>query len=291
MNSPATTPAQPTRMSKLPGIKVLLEGPAGTGKTYSVSTLFEVPGIKRVVYFAFEQGTESLLGVWADRGKPVPEGLHICTVHAANAGWEDMAAMAKMANTVSYESLKKAVDSKRNLYNQYEKFLRQFNDVVTDAGVHLGNVSDWGTDTALVIDGMTGLGDAVMKTIIGGKADRDQKDWGLAQNFLENFMRKSTSELRCHFVVQGHIDRETDPVLGGSKITIATLGKALAPKIPPMFSDVILTERLAGPKWVWNTENPQADLKARNLPFASGQPPSFVPLLVKWEKRGGAYEA
>ena len=67
---------------------------------------------------------------------------------------------------------------------------------------------------------------------------------------------------------------------------VATLGRALAPKIPSMFSDVILAVR-DGTKWSWDTASAQADVKTRNLKIAAGQDPSFGPIVAKWKSRGG----
>lgn len=279
----------PTKTA-LPGVNVLLEGASGTGKTHSVGTLVDIPGLD-VHYFAFEAGTESLYGYWTDRGKPVPPNLHVFTVKPATAGWGEMADQVKLANTLSYESLKKAVDPNRSKYDQFEKFLRNFNQVTEDGSdKSFGSVDSWGTDKVLVIDGLTGLGHAVMTAIIGGKADRDQKDYGLAQQFLGNFLRRLTSDCRCHVVLLSHIERETDQVLGGSKITVSTIGRALAPTIPAMFSDVILASR-NGDKWVWDTNNAQADLKTRNLPYSNSLPPTFAPIFEKWKSRGGVIAA
>ncbi|MFM9673602.1 hypothetical protein, partial [Streptomyces galilaeus] len=88
------------------------------------------------------------------------------------------------------------------------------------------------------------------------------------------------------FVLLSHVERETDPVVGGTKITVSTLGRALAPVIPSKFSDVILASR-DGAKWAWNTANSLADLKTRNLPVQDGLPPSFGPIIEKWKSRGG----
>lgn len=271
--------------SILPGVNVLLMGPAGTGKTHSIGTLVDT-GLK-VVYFAYEAGSEALLGYWTDRGLPVPANLHINTVKAASASFLEMADAAKQVNTLAYDTLKKAMDPNRSKYNQFEKFLRTFNDVKPDDGsASLGAVDSWGTDYALVIDGLTGLGLSVMKSVIGGKADIDQKDWGLAQNMLENVLRKITSDCRCHFILIAHVERETDMILGGSKISVSTLGKALPPKLPPMFSDVILTTRL-GKEYYWDTENSTADVKSRNLPISSKNKPTFASIIDKWKSRGG----
>jgi hypothetical protein len=267
----------------LKGVNVLLMGPTGTGKTHSVGTLVET-GIE-VFYFAFEAGAESLLGYWADKGKPVPSNLHITTVHSASASWSELADSVGQVNRMSYESLKKMSDPHRSKYDQLEKFLRAFNDVTDDQGNHYGCVDEWGTNRALVIDGLTGLSTAAMKTVIGGKADRDQKDWGLAQNLLENVLSRICNDCKCHFILLAHVERETDLILGGVKIMVSTLGKALPPKLPPMFSDVILTVR-EGTKWSWSTANALADLKTRNLPVADGITPNFGQIINKWKARG-----
>lgn len=274
---------EPTK--SLPGVNVLLIGPAGTGKTHSIGTIVD-EGPETFV-LAFEAGTESLLGYWTDRGKPVPPNLHIHTVRSATAGWGEMADQVRYVNTLSYESLKKQSDPNRSKYDQFEKFLRTFNDVREDGSdKSFGSIDTWGTDKVLVIDGLTGMGDAAMKAVIGGKADRDQKDWGLAQNLLENCLRRLTSDCRCHVIILAHVERETDIILGGTKITVSTLGAKLAPKIPPMFSDVILATR-SGTNWAWDTANPQADLKTRNLPVSSSLQPSFKAIFDKWKSRGG----
>jgi len=270
--------------SSLPGVNVLLIGPTGTGKTHSIGTLVET-GI-HVHFFAFESGAESILGYFTDKGKPVPPNLHITTVKQASASWLEMADAVNKVNTLNYDTLKKMVDPHRNKYNQLEQFLRTFNDVVDDQGVHYGSVDGWGTDRAIVIDGLTGLGDATLKAVTGGKADRDQKDWGLAQNILENFLRKVCDGCKCHFILLAHVDRQVDEILGGVKLMVATLGKALPPKLPPMFSDVILATRL-GKEWYWDTANGQADLKTRNLPIEAKISPDFKLIIEKWKSRGG----
>lgn len=286
MNTPATgtTTASEAVKPDLPGVNILLMGPAGTGKTHSIGTLVD-SGVE-VCYFAYESGSEALVGYWTDRGLPVPPNLFICTVRAPSASFLEMADAVKYVNQLSYEALKKQVDPSRSKYNQLENFLRNFNDVVDDTGTHHGSVMSWGPDKALVVDGLTGLCDSAMKACIGGKFDRDQKDWGLAQNMVEGILRKITSECRCHFILISHIERETDPNGGGLKLMASALGKALAPKLPSMFSDVILAKRL-GKEWFWDTEDPTADLKTRSLPIAAKIPPDFRLIMDKWKSRTG----
>ncbi len=92
---------------------------------------------------------------------------------------------------------------------------------------------------------------------------------------------------KCHFVLIAHVERETDAVLGGVKIMVSALGSKLAPKIPPMFSDVILTVR-EGSKWMWDTGSALADVKTRNLVVGQGLPADFRPIIEKWKSRGGS---
>lgn len=273
-----------TTESLLPGVNVLLMGPTGTGKTHSIGTLVDT-GIE-VVYMPFEPGLESLRGYWTDRGKEVPKNLKVCSIKAAAASWLEMAASAKQVNQLSYEALKKTSDTNRNKYDQFEHFLRNFHDVITDDGEKLGSVDSWGTNRAIVIDGLTGMGVAAMAAVVGGKFDKAQQDWGLAQTMVENTVRRLCDACRCHFVLLAHVEREPDPLGGTSKITVSTLGAKLAPKIPPMFSDAVLTVR-QGKEFFWDTENALADLKTRNLPISSKIPPDFRQIIAKWESRGG----
>lgn len=270
--------------SALPGVNVMLMGPSGTGKTHSIGTLVDA-GLE-VFYFAYEQGAEALLGYYTDAGKPIPSNLHICTVKAPTASFLEMAESVRYVNTLSFEGLLKQADPNKSKYNQLEQFLRNFNDVTDDNGAKYGDVLKWGPNRALVVDGLTGLCDSAMKACIGGKFARDQKDWGLAQNMVEGILRKITSEARFHFVLISHVERETDPNGGGLKLMASALGRALAPKLPAMFSDVILTKRI-GREWFWDTEDPAADLKTRNLPISPKNPPDFRFIIEKWKARGG----
>jgi len=276
-------PSTSLDQSSLPGVNVLLMGPAGTGKTHSIGTLVDA-GIE-VFYLALESGMESLFGYWTDRGLKVPENLHWHTLKQAEAGFLAMAEDARKINTLSLDALAKMADPNKSKHNQFIKLLECLNDFKDDrTGKAFGAVDSWGPSRALVIDGMAGLGRCAMSLVIGGKAVKSQSDWGIAQDQLEKLLRQICDGCRCHFVLLAHVERETDQVLGGVKITVSTLGRALAPKIPPMFSDVIFTVR-SGTDWKWDTASALADVKTRNLPIRGDNPASFAPVIVKWKAR------
>lgn len=273
-----------------PGANTLIMGEAGTGKTYAIGTLVET-GLE-VFYLGLESGVESLIRYFTDKGKPIPENLHWREVKAGQAGFAELVDSAKKLNVMSYESLTKAIDPARGKHTQFIEVLNNLHDFDDQrTGKKYGSVSAWDTDRVLVIDGLTGLSNFAMSNWMGGKITRDQKDWGIAQNALEQLLRQMVDGCQCHIVLLAHIERETDQVLGGTKITISTLGRALAPKVPAMFSDVILATRSESSNWYWDNRNGQATVKFRNLPYSATNPADFRPLIAAWRKNKEAFEA
>lgn len=265
------------------GFNVLLMGPSGTGKTHSIGTLVDA-GLE-VFYVSLETGFESLAGYYRDNGKPIPVNLHWHKVAAAKAGIETLISSAERINTMSLDVLAKAVDVNKSKYNQFILILQALTKFKDDrTGQEYESVDKWKNDRVLVIDGLTGICNAAMSLVIGGKPVKNQSDWGIAQNEVEKILRKLCDDCRCHFVLLGHVEREVDQVLGGVKIMVSSLGAKLSPKIPPMFSDVILTVR-EGATFKWDTASSQADVKTRNLPISSTNQPDFKVIYNKWYNR------
>jgi hypothetical protein len=200
----------------------------------------------------------------------------------------DMLDSAKKINTMALDTLAKMIDNKRSNYDQFAKLFESLNDFPDDrTGKKFGCVDTWTPSRALVVDGMAGLCRAFMSMVVGGKAVRNQSDWGIAMDQVEKVLFKLTDNCRCHFILLAHVERETDAVLGGVKISLSSLGSKLSPKLTPMFSDVILTVR-EGAKFSWSTGSALADTKTRNLPIAEGIAPDFKAIISKWTSRGGA---
>lgn len=292
-SQPAATPASgtpspvpapvPAQSGALTGVNVIVMGPAGTGKTYSIGTLVDT-GID-VFYLSLESGMETLLGYWSDRGLPIPPNLHWHRLDAPKASFLELIDNAKKINMLSLDSLAKMQDPNRSKHNQFVELLMALNNFHDDrTGLVFGPVDKWGTDKVLVIDGLTGISKASMAMVVGGKPVRSQSDWGIAQDQVDKILTMLCDNCPCHFVLIAHVERETDQVLGGVKLMVSTLGRALPPKIPILFSDVILAVR-NGTKWNWDTANAQADLKTRNLPVRSDNPPDFAAIMSKWSSR------
>jgi hypothetical protein len=267
--------------SPLPGVNVLLMGASGSGKTYAIRTLIKA-GITPFCIFT-EPGYDTL-------GDVSHEELHWRYIAPASQSWANMIAGAKNVNQLSFESITKLSDPTRSQYSQFVDFLTALNNYTCDRGGEVyGDVCKWGTERAIVVDGLTGVGIMAMGLVVGSKPVRHQGDWGIAMQLVANLFQKLCTDTRCHFVLISHVDRETDEIVGGTKIMAATLGRKLAPVLPRFFSDVILSER-QGTKFTWSTASVGADLKARNLPVADGLPPDFGAIIASWKKQGGVIE-
>lgn len=268
----------------LEGFNTILMGPSGTGKTHAIGTLVDI-GELEVFYVPLESGTESLVGYYTDKGKKVPDNLHIHALSQPKAGFMDIFEAAKRTNTLPHDSVMKMPDPQRSKYDGYLKLLTSLNDFTDNrTGEKFGSADTWGTDRVVVLDGLTGLNNFAMQLVIGGRAERTQTDWGVGQAYVMSLLRKLSDGCRCHFVLIAHVERETDMVLGGVKLMVSTLGKAIAPTIPALFSDVVLTKKDVD-KFTWSTAESQADVKNRNLPLKQGMPADFAPLFKKWKSR------
>lgn len=272
----------------LAGPKVLLMGPSGTGKTHSLGTLVDwaAKNGKEVFVLFTEKGEETLLGYWKDRKLDVPSCLHYQSLATKPLGLTDLMSAADTVGRLSYKSITEMVDPNRGKNNAFHKILSACSNFTDQTGKVFGAIDSWGTDNIFVNDSLSETANAAMKMVIGNKPTASQPDYGVAQNNLMNFLRLLTQGLECTFVMTAHVDRQTEFVSGASKIVVKAIGQAMAPDIPPLFSDVILTVR-EGDKFYWDTAAYGTDTKTRSLGYRSKIDPNFGQILDVWKQRGG----
>ena len=260
----------------IPGFKTLLLGAVGTGKTHSLRTLTDA-GLEVFAIFT-EPGMEVVADISSDK-------LHWKYISPSTVSWTAMLDSAKKLNTLSFESLTKLPHINRGEHSEFLSVITALSNYTDDrTGKTFGPVDDFDQTRVLWIDSLSGLNIMAMNLIAGSKPVKSPGDWGVAMENLERIIQKLTTDLKCHVVLVGHLERESDELTGGSTLMVSTLGKKLAPKIPRFFSDVIQAKRV-DTKFTWSTITPNCDLKARNIPWAEGMPPSFGPLITKWKER------
>lgn len=269
-----------------PGI--LLQGPVGTGKTFGAASLVEAGIDTR--FLMLEPFADVLLKFEQDRGIPPctepGDGarLHYRVISPANQGWDVMLKNAQTIQTMNFEALSKLkAGLNNNEYGQFVDVLKSLSNYTCDrCGQSFGPVDNWGTDTGLVVDGMSSLATMAMDLVVGAKPTKAMGEWGVAMDNLERLVQKLATDLRCWFILLAHIEREVDEVNGGIKLMTSTLGKKLAPRIPRFFHEVILAQR-TGEEFSWSNADPAVDLKNKLLPLNGKLPASMVPLVEAWK--------
>lgn len=298
-----STVAEPVKAAfKLSGVKVLLEGPAGSGKTDAIGTLVDwaatqTPPLDVLVLFT-ERGLETLLGYWTEpkarnnmKARPIPPNLHWRDLVTKPVTLDRMIEGAKNVGKLTFEGMTKMQDMSRHLGNPFEAILMACTDFTSDRpgdeGKKWGPVDSWGPDKIFVTDSLSELANACTKMVIGSKPTMAMGEYSVAQNNLMNFLRLLTQGCSCHFVLTAHVSREKDEITGGIKLMTQAIGSAISSQIPPLFSEVIYTWREAS-SWYWDTANPNVDLKSRYLPIESKLRPDFAQILDKWKARQAA---
>lgn len=266
-----------------PGFNVMLMGPSGTGKTHSIHTLVDT-GLEVFTLF-LEPGLETLIGVYADEGKKIPDNLHYHYLQPKTLGFDMLKGQADTIGKFDLSGLGKMRDINRSKNNQMTEMYGVLNDFTDQrTKISFGPADSWSNGAVLVIDSLSALIRIAFDMQVGTKPVRDVSDWGIVQQALMSCIHKLTSGCNCHVVIIAHVERETDLILGGNKITVSVPGKAIAATILQPFSDIILATR-EGSQFTWDTANSQADVKTRNLPIASKQPANFGAIYDKWKAR------
>ncbi len=285
------------KTAALAGPKILLEGPAGTGKSFAMGTLVDWAqknGQEVFILFTEQGGLESLLGYWRDTSTPpfnrrepapIPDCLHWHVVRTPAIGLDSLLANATRTGQLSYQALTQWTDPDRSRNNPWERLLKTLQDFPCDrTGKTYGNVGTWSNNRILINDSLSETANACFRMVLGAKATASQPEYGVAQQNLLSWVRWMTQFLQCTFVLTAHVQRQTNEVTGSTSVMTKAIGKALGDEMSPLFSDVILTVR-DGLNFYWDTAAPGVDLKTRYLPIQSKIRPDFSLIMDKWLQR------
>lgn len=283
----------------LAGPNILVNGDSGTGKTFSLGTAVDWAQRNGVeaFYLDIENSLETLLGYWRDtklppflRDKPaeIPACLHWCQMQVAPVSLTQMISAARDTGDLSYELLTKKADTNRGGENNpFWKILVALSNFKDDrTGKSFGAVDKFGVDKMFILDSFTALSNAAAKMQIGGKPTMAPPDYGVAQNHLMNFIRLLCHGTPCIFIMTAHPARDKDAVTERIVTSIKTIGTAIQPEIPPLFSDMLYAVR-EGNKFTWDTAAYGVVTKTRYLGYRAGITPDFGQILDAWKQRAG----
>ena len=271
------------------GSTVLLIGGPGSGKSYALPTIMEA-GLDLFVVGTEPRFKESIEQSIRDRKLDINK-FHYAHVYPATAPWEQLIHSAMTIGNASFEALanlKSGLD--KHNYQQFVDIYRTMANFKDERnGKQYGPVDKLDPSTcAVAIDSLTGVAMMSMDLVVGSKPVRAMGEWGVAMDNLERFGNKCTSDIKCFFVMTGHIEPESNPTQlaggGSSRLYVSTLGQKLSPKWGRFYSEVVHAYR-EDKTYYWSTVTPLFDLKRRFLPLQDKMQPSFVPIIDAWQKR------
>lgn len=268
----------------IPGIKGLIFGRAGSGKTWSTRTIFNKKEV--TPFWLFTEPSMSTIGSF-----PEAHWAYL-NPYGESVTKQTLLDMATKINTLGNDDLQKAGVGNKRDFKQWFEFINLLNDFKCEnpkhTDCHWGDVQTWSTDRVLIIDGLTGMTAMARGLQSGMKPLLTQPDYGVIMNNLGVMIQYLTHQLTCHMFLISHIEIERDEINGGTIKSLSTIGRKLAPTIPPMFDDVVIARKESG-QFFWSTTTNDADVKNRNLPLSDNISQNFVPWFEAWEANGGEY--
>lgn len=272
----------PLRDEPITPPSVMLLGDTGSGKTHSIVTALRA-GLEVFVLVTENTGVETLIDA-CEREKIPVDRLHWHRCTPTQQSWATMKAQAKLTNTNSVGELQKLEAGLERF--KYPGFMNLLtcceNFICQRTKKEYGNVSDFKDDRLLVLDSQSGLNEIVGQHVTGHRITMTQPEFGVVQNHIWQLLNTFCG-LSCFFLLTGHLENETDEVSGQQKFMVATVGKKLAPKLPRMFSEVVLAKQ-EGNNYVWSTEDKRVATKVRALPRGV-IPADFKILVDLYQKR------
>lgn len=265
----------------------LLIGAAGTGKTSSAVSCLEAGLHLRIV--ATEPSAPNRIIEEIHRRKLDPKLIDRLDWHfvsPAPTSWDALKDSARVVNTMSLEDIAKMrTGIAKGKADQWLNLLNAFANFTSDkTGEVLGDSTEWSDDCVLMLDSLTGVNIMSRNLSVGLKPNPSPGEWGVMQGNIYTLLNKLASDCKCFFVCIAHIEREMDQITGLNNVTVSTLGAKLAPKLPPLFTNVILAQRDKA-TFTWSTAASGVDTKSGDLPIADGLPPSFEPIINSYRAR------
>lgn len=264
-----------------------LIGPAGTGKTSALVTCLEAGYSLRMI--ATEHSAPNrVINEISRRNLPASllDNFEWQFITPSPTSWDSLSESARIVNTSSLEDIAKMrTGIARSDGGQWIKLLNACKNFKSDKnGKEFGDVTEWDDKTVFAIDGLSGVNDMSRNLTVGLKPNPSPGEWGVMQGNILTLIKKLAADCKCFFVLIAHVEREQDPITGLNNITFSTLGAKLAPKLPPLFTNVVLAVREKS-TFTWSTASTGVDVKAGDLPILDNQLPSFLPILSSYQSR------
>ncbi len=288
----STTPTiySQTEPSPIQGWRLLLEGPFGCGKSTSLLpllTLHEKLGLPEPLKLRILGLDPNLWPVFGNTEAKI-------SMLRTMSSFDSLRNMFKFAQELDNAQLQ-VKDFRKSREDILVNLVDRLMHFVGTDKIDYGCAGEWGTDTVLIIDGLTGLTELISNGNLGPKPAWTQGDYQRVQNCIGGFLSYLTQNCYCHIALIAHVEWE-DSELNERVITPSTAGRKLGPKLGRGFSDIVFAEKKDG-KYLWSTTKTGAALAARHLQEGGALEANASQLFTSdasrgmgpcgWLKRGG----
>lgn len=238
-----------TQHHSLNSTKLLLMGDSGTGKTGALASLVTAGYRLRII--DLDNGLDVLRDYLTN-----PKSRYVAELKAKSIDLD--AAVRFVTITEQMKSIQgRLVPAKATVWSRLVALLDQWKE--PDSEVNLGPVRSWGSEDVLVLDSFTFLGIAAMNYVqaMNGRlgvtevSNEWRREIGGAQRLLEGMLQTLyDSSIKCNVIVISHItyvDEESGVARIPGENAVpkgypSALGRALSPRIPRYFNNVIQTK-------------------------------------------------
>lgn len=261
------------------GLKLLVLGESGSGKTYLMHTLAQA-GLK-VFHLGLEPARSTVAKAITSATGDFRDYRYV-DLPALVTDFKTMTDTSTKLNTLSFKTICDLEGLNRDKTRQFIHLLNLLSDFKVGE-VRFGAVDSWDNDRVLVIDSLSALNIMAKSLIVGSNPAMSPSQWNMAQDTIRNLLNKLCFSCKCHVVVLGHLEPEKDEVSGKIVNMPSTLGKKLAPELGRYFDEVIVIKK-QGDKHVLSTKENNTSTKNRLFPVSDALPPTLVPLINEWRK-------
>jgi hypothetical protein len=266
------------------GIKALILGDSGSGKTYLMSTLVEA-GLE-VFHMGLEPARPTIAKAISAKIKADPKldfsKYHYFDLPALQLSFKSMIDTSTKLNALSFKAICDLEGLNREQTRTFVKLLDALSNY-KEGDKAYGSVDTWDNTRAIVIDSLSAL-NIMAKTLIAGQNPAlSPSQWNMAQDTIRTLLNKLCFDLNCHVFVLGHLEPEKDDVSGRIQNMPSTLGKKLAPELGRYFDEVVVTKR-TDTGWLLSTKEPNTVTKNRYFPTSNQLPATLVPLIKEWRE-------
>lgn len=259
---------------------ILLLGDSGTGKSHSILTLLE--NNIETFYCALEPNALDTPLLRITEQKLPIENFHWIKAPPRVSSMQNMSKMLDAVNRaadMSSLTQSKGYDQKRKC-ESFAKLVRNMVDFEDErTGQKFQDVESWGPNRAIIFDSNSGLCDIARQHVAGLKPQLTQPEYGVTQEIVYQLISALCS-YDCIFVLTAHLERTQNEVSGDIETSLNAIGKKLTPRLPRLFSDIVLCQRDEN-RYTWTTVRNKYTVKHRFLPLGENLEPSFKPIVDK----------